>query len=329
METTPPYRPAERAPGSSDRKVSVIVPTIDRYAYLEPLLHQLAAQRVRPHEVIIADQTPPERRRSDLEEIEPDLPVSVIGLPAPGQSTARNAAIRRSTGELLLFIDDDDEIGPDLIGAHLERMTDGIDASCGGVDDATAGPPPEGFRHRRASDVFPTNNTMLRRDALRGSGLFDLVYDRGSRADHDLGMRLHQQGALLLYDPSVLVFHHHAPAGGLRSHGVRTVTRAGARRSLRVRHLPATTELYLGLRYFTSRQNRENGPIRLFSLIAGEGSVLRQVLRAVVQIALLPSSARQIARLRDEAERVLADRPDIPLLDEDPTTGFDAPESPS
>jgi GT2 family glycosyltransferase len=328
-ETTAPYLPPGRAPGSTDRTVSVIVPTIDRYAYLEPLLHQLAAQTVPPHEVIIADQTPQDRRRSDLARIEPSLPVTVIGLPIPGQSTARNAAIQRSTGELLLFIDDDDEIGPDLIGAHMERMTDGIDASCGGVDDATAGPPPEGFQHRRASDVFPTNNTMLRREALQASGLFDLVYDRGSRADHDLGMRLHQQGAMLLYDPSVLVFHHHAPAGGLRSHGARTVTRAGARRSLRIRHLPSTTELYLGRRYFTDRQNRENGPIRLFSLLAGEGSVLRQVLRAVVQIVLLPSSARQIAASQREASLVLADRPSIPPLDGNPARIVHGPTVPS
>ena len=128
--------------------------------------------------------------------------------------------------ELLLYIDDDDEIGPDLIAEHLRRLIDGVDASSGGVDDATAGPPPPGFRHRRASDNFPTNNTMLRRAALERSGLFDPVFDRGSRADHDLGMRLHLSGAMLIYDPDVLVFHHHAPAGGLRTHGARAVTRA-------------------------------------------------------------------------------------------------------
>ncbi len=91
--------------------------------------------------------------------------------------------------------------------------------------------------------MFPTNNTMLRRSALERSGLFDLAFDRGSRADHDLGMRLHLAGAALVYDPDVEVYHHHAPIGGLRTHGARTVTRASARRSLTQRNLPSVTEL--------------------------------------------------------------------------------------
>ena len=318
---TDPYDPPSHSAGDTTRTVSVIVPTIDRYAYLEPLLRQLAAQTSPPHEVIIADQTPAAHRRSDLTDIEPALPVTVIDLPEPGQSTARNAALRASTGEMVVFIDDDDEIGPDLIASHLRRLANGIDASCGGVDDATAGPPPEGFRHRRASDVFPTNNTMLRRAALHRSGLFDLAYDRGPRADHDLGMRLHLAGALLVYDPSVLVFHHHASAGGLRTHGARKVTRSSARRSLTARHLPSVTETYLGLRYFTPRQNREAGAIRLLSFLSGDGSRVRGVARALVQLALLPSSARRLANVRRQAEVVLEQRKTIPRLDATPADG--------
>lgn len=312
---TGPYEPPERPAGETARTVSVIVPTIDRYAYLEPLLHQLAGQSVPPHQVMIADQTSPADRRHDLTSLEPALPVTVIDLPEPGQCTARNAALRASTGELVLFIDDDDEIGPDLIADHLRRLVDGVDASCGGVDDATAGPPPEGFRHRRASDVFPTNNTLIRRAALDRSGLFDLRYDRGPRADHDLGMRLHLSGALLVYDPSVLLFHHHASAGGLRTHGARRITRSSARRSLAARHLPSVTELYLGLRYFTPRQNREASAIRLLSLLSGEGSLGRRASRSLVQLTLLPSSARRMAALRDQAESLVNRGPRIPHLD--------------
>ena len=75
------------------------------------------------------------------------------------------------------FIDDDDDIPPTLLADHMARLGPGVDASSGAVDDATAGPPPVGFRHRRVSDVFPTNNTLLRRSALERSGLFDLAFD--------------------------------------------------------------------------------------------------------------------------------------------------------
>jgi GT2 family glycosyltransferase len=308
------YSPPARPPGRTDRTVSVIVPTIDRYPYLEPLLHQLAGQTVGPHQVIVADQTPLDRRRHDLAEIAPDLPVTVLGLPRPGQCTSRNAALAEATGELVLFVDDDDEIPADLLEGHLERLVEGIDASSGGVDDATAGPPPEGFRHRRVADVFPTNNTMLRRSALARSGLFDPAYDRGARADHDLGMRLHRAGAVLVYDPSVQVFHHHAPAGGLRTHGARAVTRAGSRRSLTERHLPGVTEQYLALRYFTPRQRREARRIRVLALLTGDGPPTRRLARAAVQLALLPASLRAMRATAREARAVLADRPAIPAL---------------
>ena len=184
----------------------------------------------------------------------------------------------------------------------------------GGVDDATAGPPPEGFRHRRASDVFPTNNTMLRRSAPERSGLFDLAYDRGSRADHDLGMRLHLSGAVLVYDPSVEVFHHHAPMGGLRTHGARTVTRASARRSLTERDLPSVTERYLARRYFTPRQVDEGRRIALLSVLTGDGPASRRVARAAVQLVMLPSSIRALRNTDRTAASMLAARPPIPKL---------------
>lgn len=308
------YSAPGRKPGTTDRSVSVILPTVDRYRYLETVLHQLAGQTQPPHQVIVVDQTPPSKRSDQLASIAPALPLLVRTQDTPGQCTARNTALDLATGEFVLFIDDDDEIEADLIERHLLLLGEGIDAICGGVNDATAGPPPPGFRHRRASDVFPTNNTMLRRSALARSGLFDPVYDKGSRADHDLGMRLHLSGAVLVYDPSVLVFHHHAPAGGLRTHGARAVTRAGSRRTLLVRNLPSLTESYLSQRYFTPRQQRESTAIHLFSLLSGDGAPWRRLARAGAQVVLLPSSIRQIRSTTSAASTVLADRPAIPEL---------------
>jgi GT2 family glycosyltransferase len=321
-EPLPPFRPEPRPEGSTDRRITVVLPTVDRYPTLVPLLGQLAAQTAPPHEVIVVDQTEPARRRHDLGSVAPDLPVHVIGLDRPGQSTARNAALRRATGDVALFIDDDDEIPPTLLADHLRLLGDGIDAVCGAVDDATAGPPPTGFRHRRASDVFPTNNATVRMDALARSGLFDPAYDHGPRADHDLGMRLHLSGALLVYDPAVEVHHLHAPSGGLRTHGARKVTRASARRSLTQRDLPAVTQQYLAHRYFDARQRREDRAIAAASTLSGDGTTLRRLARALLQLVRLPSTVRTLDRTDHEAAARLADRPEIPSL----PTGPDAPE---
>lgn len=311
---TPHFRTEARPTGDPSRSVSVILPTVDRYSYLEPLLDQLSHQTRPPHEVIVVDQTP-EDRRHDLGTLRTDLPMTVLTLDEPGQSTARNMALRAAAGEFVLFIDDDDEIGDSLIEDHLRRLTDGIDAICGGVDDATSGPPPPGFQHRRCSDVFPTNNTMLRREALHRSGLFDPVFDHGPRADHDLGIRLHLGGALLVYDPSVMVFHHHAPVGGLRTHGARVTTRASARDSLIQRNLPAPTEIYIGLRYFPDREQHEAKVVRTIATLTGGTTRARRLLRAAIQILLLPGTVAAVSRASTEARAMFAARTPIPRLE--------------
>ena len=116
-------------------------------------------------------------------------------------------------------------------------------------------PPHSGSRGRR--DVFPTNNTLARREALERSGLFDLAYDHGARADGDLGMRVYLSGSVMMLEPAISVLHHHAPRGGLRAHGARVVTYASSRRRITHRHLPEVTEIYRSLRYFSERQVRE------------------------------------------------------------------------
>ncbi len=314
-EKTPFYVTPHRSGGSTDRTVSVILPTIDRYSYLESLLRQLETQTVAPTEVVIVDQTPVNTRRHDLKEIAPSLTVRSLTLDKPGQSSARNLAINTSVGEMLLFLDDDDDIPKDLIEQHLQQLTEEIDAICGAVDEATAGPPPPGFRHRRTSDVFPCNNSMLRRAALIHSGLFDPSFDRGSMADHDLGMRLTASGALLVYSPKPMVFHYHAPRGGLRAHGARVTTRADSRRSITTRNLPTVTGMYLRERYFTKSQIKERDAIDRLAILTGEGQPLHRLARFVVQAALLVNSNRRIRHNRTTAKQMVATRQPIPVLD--------------
>ncbi|MEM8934397.1 MAG: glycosyltransferase family A protein, partial [Acidobacteriota bacterium] len=243
--------------------VSVLIPTVDRYPWLDVLLGQLRAQTVAPLEILVVDQTAPLQRRDDWTAYD-DLPLTVLPRDRAGQCSSRNAGLRHASGDAILFLDDDDEIEPDLIERHLDALVrSGADAICGVADEVAAGPLPVDFQRRRLSDVFPTNNTLLRRDALVASGLFDLAFETGSRADADLGQRLYQSGALLLLEPSIRVLHHHAPSGGLRRHKARAVTYAASRRQIRVRHLPSVTELYLARRHFSPRQVREADLLRV------------------------------------------------------------------
>jgi len=296
--------------------VTVLIPTLDRYPHLFVLLDHLRAQSVPPLEIIVVDQTAAGERDEAWPERFADLPLRVITRDTAGQCSSRNAGLAVARGDGVLFLDDDDEIPPDLIARHLDYMERfGVDASCGVAEELGAGPLPAAFRLVRESDVFPTNNALLRRDALAGAGLFDLAYERGERADGDLGMRLYLTGKALGLNPGAAVLHLHAPRGGLRQHRARVVTRGGSRGSLRRRHLLAPTEGYLWSRYFTPRQAREALLIRTVGTLRGDGPLARRLLRVSLMTVLLPDTWRQNRARLAQGRAMLDHFPSIPAYE--------------
>jgi glycosyltransferase involved in cell wall biosynthesis len=312
----PPYRegsPAGVAPPKPRGAVTVLIPTVDRYPYLDTLLDQLRRQTVRPLEIVIVDQTPLDRRRPDLAERFPDLPIRLLHLDQAGQCSSRNAGIAKAEGEFLIFLDDDDEVPPDLIEKHLAALERfGNDVSCGVADEDGTGPLPEAFRRLRASDVFPTNNSLIRTSALSGSGLFDLAYERGARADADIGMRLYLAGELMVLNPEIRVLHRHAPSGGLRTHGARVITYASSRARLLHRHLPTVTEIYKARRYFSPRQVEEQFWISALGTFSSRGSRLRRIAKAGFALLLLPHSLWTMRKRGKVVDAMLREYPRIP-----------------
>ena len=218
-------------------------------------------------------------------------------------------------GEYVLFLDDDDEVEPDLIERHLRHITETeVQVSCGVAHEAGAGPLPEEFTFRRVSDVFPTNNCLIRHNVLRKSGLFDLAYERGQRADGDLGMRVYLSGALMALSPDISVFHHHAPLGGLRAHKARVITYASSRQLVSHRHLPSVSEIYLAERFFSPRQVREMLWQRAFATLSLRGPLWKRSVKTVLGIALMPHTILQIRRRHREARHMLNEFPQIPPL---------------
>jgi glycosyltransferase involved in cell wall biosynthesis len=302
--------PRNRSIGRAE--VSVLIPTLDRYSYLRTLLGQFRRQTIQPLEILIVDQTAAERRDTSLAEEFADLPLRIRYLDQPGQCSSRNTGLREARGEYVLFLDDDDEIPPTLIERHLQNLHEfQAQVSAGVADEVGAGPLPEAFTYTRISDVFPTNNTLIHKETLRRSGLFDLAYDHGQRADGDLGMRVYLSGALMVLQPDIPVMHHHAGAGGLRAHKARVITYASSRRYLTHRHLPSVTEIYLAKRYFSARQVREMLWLRVFGTFSIRGSRLRKLLKVVVGLVYLPHTQWQIHQRYKQAVAMMQDFPKI------------------
>jgi hypothetical protein len=160
--------------------------------------------------------------------------------------------------------------------------------------------------------VFPTNNTLASREVLVRSGGFDLAYDRGQRADGDLGMRIHLRGARMLLHPGISVIHHHAPSGGLRTHKARVVTRAGSRKQWFQRHLLSVWDVYRGRRYFPESEVKEMLWINAFSTFSGEGGRGRALVRALAALVCLPHTVWFLRQRWLAAEAMLKIYPQIP-----------------
>ncbi|PYR33680.1 MAG: hypothetical protein DMF90_19960, partial [Acidobacteria bacterium] len=296
-------------------KVSVIIPTLDRYSYLRNALEQLRSQTIRPLEIIVVDQTPKDRRDIEWPRAFADLPLKVFHQDVLGQCTARNKAIWESAGEFLLFMDDDtDEIPADFIESLLrtcERL--GADMVASSVEEAGAGPTPAEYRLMRVVDIFPVG-TLLRRSFLEKAGLFDYAFDRGARADADVAMRGYLAGALMVLDPAIRVAHWRAPRGGLRVHGARVITTASSRVRLSHRDVPSATELYLVMRHFTARQLREMKWQRVVGTMTGRGKWGWRLLKVLVSTAYLPNTLWQFRENQRRARQMLSEFPRIPML---------------
>lgn len=300
-------------------RVSILIPTINRYPYLRTLLAQLRHQTVKPLEILVIDQTPEPDRDLNITQEFSDLSLRWFNLDQAGQCSSRNFGLKQSVGDYILFIDDDDEIPPDLIGAHLNCLSEyRCNVSCGAAIEPGVGSLPADFTFIRTSNVFPTNNTMIKRKVLYNSGLFDLAYDHGQRADHDLGMRIYLAGEKLVLNPEIKVIHHHAPNGGLREHKARVITYASSRRSYIKRHLTSVSAFYLALRFFSKTQVNELLWLSLLGSFSRKGSYSQKGVKAILSLFLLPHTIYVLAHNKKLAEKMLKHFPQIPKLDGHP-----------
>ena len=240
--------------------ISIIIPTKDRYDSLFRTLRSIADQTARPSEVIIVDQTPGTGgARGEVLKICPvEIQVNYIWNPEiPGGAVARNVAMEKASGDLMLFLDDDVTLHPDFVERLLSSWTEHPEATgISGVPDNYS--PPGAFYHRwsqifmrgpfqddrqpvywRAAEIqtpirvtrLSGGMTSFRLSAISGSQ-FDANL-RGVSDGEDVDFCMHLgPDATLLIDPRCKLTHHFDPAGREKDHWVR-------------RHARAYTYLYL------------------------------------------------------------------------------------
>jgi GT2 family glycosyltransferase len=207
-------------------RLSVVIPTYQRAALLDRCLAALALQDTDGFEVVVvddgsSDSTPEVLARHDV--------TALVQPRNAGPAAARNRGIAQASGDLVLFLDDDVVVPPDLVGRHLAlhaAAQDPLLAVLGRVDwhpDLTVTP----FMHwldrsglqfaydtwLTAGDVDPpyaafyTANLSVPRPLLDQVGGFDERFPHPAYEDMELAFRLSQQGMRMTYVPEALAFH--------------------------------------------------------------------------------------------------------------------------
>jgi len=216
-----------------EHKISVIIHTYFRYEFLEKVLELLEKQTLKPFEIIISDQTPVNDRPKGFYERFFDLPLKVINLDKPAHASAQNIGSKASTGDILIFLDDDCEFSEDFVENHMNVLSEeNVDAVVG-PNSADTQPSEESeninLKRRDLLSIYikkvPYNwngmvmytiggNTSIRRESFFKVGGYDEKIPR--MADVELGIKLYRNGAKIYHSAKPFVHHLKAVTGGTR-----------------------------------------------------------------------------------------------------------------
>jgi GT2 family glycosyltransferase len=217
----------------SDHKISIIMHTYYRYEYLEKVLKLLTEQTMKPFEIIISDQTQLDDRPPGFYENFKELPLKIINLDKPSHAPAQNIGARVSSGDILIFLDDDCEFSMDFVEQHINVMEDeNVDVVVGPnsvaeeLPDTDQNPDmsrrdPLSYFIKKVSFkwdgmvIYTTGGNMsVKRDFFFKIGGFDEKIPR--MADVEIGLRLYQSGAKMYHSPKPFLHHFKSDKGGSR-----------------------------------------------------------------------------------------------------------------
>lgn len=222
-------------------KLSVIIPTLGRKEELFNTIRNLSRQDLPRNlwEVLVIIQNPPSLAEFQKAIKDWKINFKLFYCSVPNASLARNIGIKESSGDIVLFLDDDLIIeNPKFLENHLQNYKDGDTPGVyGQVLDP--GVPPRQTRHKWSYKknvgwlFFPPNynkrcqvlngtsaNLSVQKKSAISIGGMDNNYEKGAhREESDFCLRLTKKYGPLVFDPMASVIHLGAAAGGCRNWG--------------------------------------------------------------------------------------------------------------
>ncbi|WP_274475870.1 glycosyltransferase family 2 protein [Mangrovimonas aestuarii] len=231
-------------------KVSVVIPTLNRYEYLRDVLIDLQQQDFKNIEVLVIDQSEPFKK--DFYKGF-DLDLHVTYQEEKALWLARNTAVKQAKGVYILLYDDDSRVEPNWISEHLRALDYfNADISSGVSISKVGAPTPKHYSYFKVSDQLDTGNVMIKKEVFEVVGLFDRQFEKQRMGDGEFGLRAHQAGFLNVSNPKAKRLHLKVDSGGLRQMGSWDAFRPKSIWSPR----PIPSVLYLFRNYFGNKQAR-------------------------------------------------------------------------
>lgn len=234
--------------------ISVIIPTYGREEVLRSTLESVLKQDYEAFEVLVADQTKDHQPETQalLERLATTEQIQLYRLNWASLPGARNYAVERANGEIILFIDDDVELPPGFLQAHARnyQTRSEIGAVAGRVFDrmklADAGAglqiedlPPEAMDPGIAWYYIDLVHTIKPQQVLTARGCnmsfrreiferYHLRFDErfcGSavREESDFCLRMRKTGLIIWYDPKAHLVHLGEETGGCHDISMRSL----------------------------------------------------------------------------------------------------------
>jgi len=218
---------------STMMRVSVIVITLNRPAYLARCIQCLLKQTQRPHEIIVVDSSSDDITSKLLAAQFPSVIYLRNESDRGNMPCSRNIGIKRASGDIMAFLDDDSFAEPQWLENIEAPYRDREVGAVGGralnnqPGESTRGVNEIGKLHANGQIVhnFAANpgkvidvdiiigcNMSFRRDVLGQLGGFREYYGgSGSCEDTDICLRVKQLGYRLQFSPAACVEHVGAP----------------------------------------------------------------------------------------------------------------------
>lgn len=197
-------------------KVSVVIPTLNRYTYLHDVLKDLETQDYSNFEVIVVDQSEPFNSEFYKNY---NLDINLIRQEEKALWLARNTAVKHATGDLIALSEDDVRIASNWISSHLKCLDFFDSEVSAGVFYPEGQQIPKDRSYFALASQFATGNAMLYKTVFTSVGLFDRQFEKQRMGDGEFGMRVYLDGIKSVSNPIASCIDVKAGTGGLREMG--------------------------------------------------------------------------------------------------------------